>query len=345
MKVHEAMKLHDPDEGEYDASDDVIGHALGLVDTTMPAGLASFSISAEQAQLKAEIARLRTRLDMLLDDGMEPRGTAQLRPPGDLGRRTLERIRDREAVSLEFREPMQYKPRWRPADLAVAAAVFIAAFVGSLPVLKNGKAMAANLGCSTNLFQIWRALEQYSTAYNSYPNATAQNSRLPLGATYSLLLHTGHLDHSAHVTCPGCSSRIRAGELPHWKQLENQPDATIDGISVMMAEIYALHPGLRGHGGLRHLERAMIESMRAVIPLAGDAPPQSNRGVGSGNSPSHGGYGQNVIFADGHATFFRSRTIRQLDRDVYSSRLGNGSVAADPYDSILVPAAHCPKPD
>lgn len=329
MKVHEAMKLHDPDESEDDALDDLIGHALGLVETAMPLTL---------TEREHRIARLRSSLDMLLDDGLESREQNELLPRVDLSRRTLERIHEREALSLEFREPLKYRPRWRAADLAVAAAVLLAAFLSSVTALKDGKAVAANLACSANLAQIWKGFEQYSTVYNVYPNATAENRQLPIGATLSLILHTGHLDASVPLTCPGCSSRLSAGELPHWNQLREQSETAIHNFSALITDVYALHPGLKGQTGIKHLERSMIDAMRSMIPLVGDRPPISDRRVVNGNSPAHGGYGQNVIFADGHATFFRSRSMRSLDSDIYANRHGHCSAAIDPFDLILIPA-------
>ncbi len=337
MKVHEAMKLHDPNESEDDALDDLIGHALGLIES--PGAMTLMNDRDDR------IARMRSRLDLLLNDGLESREQDALKPPPDLSLRTLDRIRNREAVSLEFREPLKYQPRWRPADLAVAAAVLFAAFLSSVTALKDGKAVAANLACSANLAQIWKGFEQYSTVFNAYPNASVENSRLPVGATLALMRHTGHLDSSVPLTCPGCSSRVSAGELPHWNQLREQSESAIHEFSSMLANVYALHPGLKGHAGVRHLERSMIDAMRSVVPLAGDAPPLTDHRVVSGNSPAHGGYGQNVIFADGHSTFIRSRSLRSIDKDIYANRHGDCSAAVDPFDMILVPAAIIPNSD
>ena len=76
--------------------------------------------------------------------------------------------------------------------------------------------------------------------------------------------------------------------------------------------------------------------------MAGDRPPVNGRmTLVQGNSPSHGGFGQNVVFADGHIAFIRGRGIRSLDRDIYSNRLGHCDAALDPFDIILVPAGAC----
>jgi len=77
-----------------------------------------------------------------------------------------------------------------------------------------------------------------------------------------------------------------------------------------------------------------------MIPMAGDCPPMdASFRVQSGNSPMHGGHGQNVIFADGHVIFTRSRSLGQIDSDVYANRNGHMSAGIDDNDMILVPGA------
>jgi len=331
------------DSIEDDAVDDLIGHALGLIEFSPQRYFADTgSRSSESRPCPERVARTRSQIGLLLNDGCEPHGSEPISPPDDLRQRTLNRIRDHQAVTLEFREPFVEKPRWRLADVAVAASVLCAAFLGSLPALKNGKATAANLACSSNLSQIWQGVEQYATTFNVYPNATVENRRLPIGATLALMRHTGHLPESVPLTCPGCSSRLQARELPHWNQLSEQSEQLLREFSAMMAEVYAMHPGLKGQVGLRYLDSSMIDSVKSVIPMAGDRPPVNGRmTLVQGNSPSHGGFGQNVVFADGHIAFIRGRGIRSLDRDIYSNRLGHCDAALDPFDIILVPAGAC----
>ncbi|MBI1325286.1 hypothetical protein GC170_19150 [bacterium] len=331
------------DSIEDDAVDDIIGHALGLIDFRPQRYFVETDAGSNDPRPCPErVARTRSQIGLLLNDGCEPHGSEPIRPPDDLRQRTLNRIREQKAMTLEFREPFVEKPRWRLADVAVAASVLCAAFLGSLPALKNGKATAANLACSSNLTQIWQGVEQYATTFNVYPNATVENRRLPIGATLALMRHTGHLPESVPLTCPGCSSRLQARELPHWNQLNQQSEQLLRDFSAMMAEVYAMHPGLKGQVGVRYLDRSMIESVKSVIPMAGDRPPVNGRTpLLQGNSPWHGGFGQNVIFADGHSAFIRGRSIRSLDRDIYSNRQGHCDAALDPFDIILVPAGAC----
>jgi hypothetical protein len=343
--MDKAMKRNDPTED--DAIDDLIGHAMGLVD---PPKVRLFAASESPDYVPSicpeRLSGVRANLSKLLDDGYEPCCSTRLSPPVDLMKRTCARIREHDHIVLEFREEPAHQPHWRVADFAVAAAVLFAAFLGSLPALKNNRSTMANLACSSNLAQIWKGVEQYSTTFNVYPNATAQNQRLPVGATLALLRHTGHLDDLVLLTCPGCSSTVKAHQLPQWQHLQNDPDALLRDFATMMSEVYAMHPGIQGQLGVEYLERSMLDPVRAMVPLLGDRPPMQNgQCSGYGNSPSHGGFGQNIIFADGHSLFIRGRSIRSVDNDIYVNRHGRSGAAVDPLDIILVPAGSYPNSD
>ena len=45
-----------------------------------------------------------------------------------------------------------------------------------------------------------------------------------------------------------------------------------------------------------------------------------------------------MIFADGHALFINSRSIKGVDQDVYNNRQGRAEAGADVMDIILMPA-------
>ena len=317
--------------------DDVIGLALGLFDDASPADFADFPESSEVSTIDPERVRLlRFRVAFLLDDEADD---DPFRPSFDLVSRTQERIRTYESYQAEMQEPLEYRPRWRVADLAVAAAVLFAVFLGSLPALKKGQIASANLACSANLAQIWKGVELYADTFQAYPNAATHDRSLPVGAVLSLLRHTGHLSDSVPLTCPGCSRQVLASELPQWNQLRERRDEHIRDLVAKMSDVYALHPGLRSGDRAMHLEPTMIRRMRSMVPMLGDRPPMTDSfRVLPGNSHAHGGYGQNVIFADGHIIFLRGRSIRHLDSDVYANRFGECDVPIEPTDALLVPA-------
>ena len=330
-----------------DETEDLIGIALGLLDDEPLRGFLQIHspLPDEVSEARSlKVDRIRQNLYLLLDDGLDDESADAFEPPSGLLDRTRSRIKDYEQINDELREPLIFKPRWRAADIAVAASVFFAFVLGSIPALQRAQFTSANLACSSNLLQLWRGMEQYSTSYNMYANAAVHDNRLPVGATISLLLHSGHLDKTVPLTCPSCPDEVCVGELPSWQELRNFTEELDLKFTSLLAEAYAIHPGVAGTQGVRHLERSKVDPFRAILPLVADRPTYNSKfQVQAGNSPTHGGYGQNVIFADGHTSFIRNRQVGKLDNDLYTNRDGNAAVATDPLDMILVPAAtHLP---
>jgi hypothetical protein len=326
---------------DVEQPDDLIGMALGLLDEPPPVRL--FAETSPEDEISEEtlarVALIRQSLDLLMDDGLDE-DDAELAPPPDLKARAVARLQAFKAEGAAHHEPLILHSRWRWADVAVAASVLFAMFLGVVPAVQRSQFAQANLACTANLLQLWRGTEQYSNTYNVYPTAVAHDPRLPVGSVASLLRQTGHLDADAPLTCPGCRDEVRAGELPHWNEVCNFTEQVEERLSALLAEAYAFHPGLSGPGGrVRHLARSTLDPLRSVVPMVADRPPvDSHFKVQQGNSPAHGGHGQNVIFADGHALFISSRSIRGVDQDVYNNRQGRAEAGADVMDIILMPA-------
>ena len=243
---------------------DLIGMALGLLDEPPPVRL--FAETAPEDEISEEtlarVALLRQSLDLLLDDGLDD-DDSELAPPSDLKERALARVQAYKAEGARNHEPLILHSRWRWADVAVAASVLFAMFLGVVPALQRSQFAQANLACTANLLQLWRGTEQYSNTYNVYPTAIAQDSRLPVGSVASLLMMTGHLDPDTPVTCPGCRDEVRAGHLPHWNEVCEFSEQVEHRLANLLAEAYAFHPGLSGPGGrVRHLARSAVDPLR-----------------------------------------------------------------------------------
>ena len=324
-----------------DNTPDLIGMALGLLDEPPPVRLYLDDAANEEIseETLARMAMIRQGIDFLMDDGLDE-DDADLAPPSDLKERALARVRAYKEAGQAHHEPLILHSRWRWADVAVAASVLFAMFLGVVPAVQRSQFAEANLACTSNLLQLFRGMEQYSTTYNVYPTAVAHDSRLPVGSVASLLQTTGHLDADTPLTCPACHEEVRASHLPKWNEVCEFTEQVEQRLSNLLAEAYAFHPGVSGPGGgVRHLTRAAVDPLRSVVPMVADRPPvDTHFKVQQGNSPSHGGYGQNVIFADGHALFINSRSIKGVDQDVYNNRQGRAEAGADVMDIILMPA-------
>ena len=69
-----------------------------------------------------------------------------------------------------------------------------------------------------------------------------------------------------------------------------------------------------------------------------DRPP---RDQGLGNSPNHGGAGQNVLFQDGSVRFITNRSLN-FDDDIFRNKAGKIEAGTDANDAVLGPSAVIP---
>jgi prepilin-type processing-associated H-X9-DG protein len=162
---------------------------------------------------------------------------------------------------------------------------------------------------------------------------------MPAGAMLVLMRHTGHLSDSVPLTCPGCDQQVQAHQLPAWTDIEKEFALHSQKLESTLKDAYAVHPGLGGPTGMKHLNRSLAERLRSHVPIFGDHPAPTNFWAQLHlNSDSHGGHGQNVIFADGHVEFSKSRRFHSRQDDIYTNHQGNVSPPSSPDDMMLVPA-------
>jgi prepilin-type processing-associated H-X9-DG protein len=304
---------------------DAIGLRLGLFDDA--------NRLDDETASAAGLNKIKQGLFLLSDDGLE------LQPPPRLAEKTLAKIQRRATLQEHFRETVIPRQKWRFSDIAVAASIMFAMFLGSFPALNRAKFTASNLACSSNLAQLWQGAELYSKTFNAYPSAVAQNQQMPAGAMLVLMRHTGHLSDSVPLTCPGCDQQVQAHQLPNWTDIEKDFALHSQKLESALKDAYAVHPGLGGPTGMKHLNRSLAERLQSHVPIFGDHPAPTNFWAQLHlNSDSHGGHGQNVIFADGHVEFSKSRRFHSRHDDIYTNHQGNVSPPSSPDDMMLVPA-------
>ncbi len=282
---------------------------------------------ADDPELAEKVARLGRSVSSLVDDGEE------IEPPSDLAENTLAlvaRRRQRPAI-LDF-VPTRVPFRWQ--DVAVAATVLIASLATlGVPLLRS-RARMAQAACAFNLGRLGVGLSKYAATNGSYPLVEAS---LPAGA-YGVMLHEAHdLPDPSVLQCP-CTGkdqvRKNLPDIQHFREMACDSPAAC---RTLVEGHYAYHVGYRDRSGKLS---AVPDAADSHLPIAADDPPHSDDGVMLvGNSPNHGGAGQNVLYGDGHVAWKRTRWVSDQDKDLYLNEADRPAPGLHPADSALIPSA------
>ena len=313
-------------------ADELLDLALGRAE---PPGCDTLELRiADDPEAARTLDRLRRRLDLLLDDGLD-----DLEPPRGLASRTLARV----AAAPPRRNLLEFAPvrvpfRW--TDVAVAAGIFAAGVLTLLPAFQRGKAQVEQAACTYNLQQLGYALRLYSNAHGAYPYVKADDPS-PRAGAFAVLLHdVGLLDKPEDLDCPANGTRRMPAALPHYRDL-CRAESQAAGCPPCLHHIdYAYSLGYEhgpGRPGPAPAERSGVP--QHTIPLLADRPADDAHGrILPGNSLNHAGHGQNVLFGDGHVSWHPDRRLNPLDADMYANDRHTTGPGLSPHDAVLVPA-------
>ncbi len=286
--------------------------------------------------LADRLDRLRRAVATLVDDGED------LDPPPGLAGRTLAFVADRAAApaTIEF-APRRLPFRW--TDAAVAAGILLAGLITLVPAVVRQRQRMAQAGCSNNLLQVGQALNQYADAHGVYPYAAPDSPGSYVGSFGNLLQDAGYLPDGAALSCPTTTrpANLRPANLPAFREICEQERRQPGSGRAAIATDYAYHLGYRDGRG-RPGPVSARNGNSPYVPILADAPPhrEEPRGAGQilvGNSPSHGGGGQNVLFSDLHAAWRRNRWISDQDHDLYLNEQDRPVAGLHSGDSVLAP--------
>ena len=293
--------------------------------------LAEHEISGHPA-LAERVERLRTAVERLLDDGLDP-----IVPPAGLSRRTMHLV----AESRRRRRPLSdYLPvvvpfRW--ADVAVAASIFLAGLLTLIPAAYRGKMQRSQLGCVFNLQQLGLGLGQYANMHQSFPYAPPECPAAHSGA-FAFMLHDAKLlPDCAALDCPcdGPSETPPPSEdFPALCEIQKKfPER----YARMVVWDYAYHIGYRRGSGR---PAPTIVDHSAHVPILADRPGHDGRHrILEGNSPNHGGWGQNVLYTDGHVRWHQTRSLGPHDPDMFLNADRLPAPGVNAIDSTLLPGS------
>jgi hypothetical protein len=227
---------------------------------------------------------------------------------------------------------------FRGADLAVAASIFLAGVLTLLPAIQRSRERMSQAGCVFNLQQLGNSLAQYASLHPFLPYPPSHRSDGAPSGTFASILHdAGVLNDPALLHCPGNAACSHLGrELVSFDQSEHIRRTDPTRYERMLCWDYAYNVGYRHSSGnsgpleFRHSSR---------IPVLADQPNHvDSLRIRDGNSPNHGGRGQNVLYGDGSVDWFRTRKVGPNDPDLYlnNERLPRPGVHVQ--DSVLVPS-------
>lgn len=305
-----------------------LGYLLNALDADEQATVEREARNDPEAARRLEL--LRQAVEPLAADAEQPR------PPADLVLRTLARVAEARCRELPRAPAASTKPSafryrsWRRIDVLVAAGLLIA--VASLAVPVGNRFIQRNhvRSCQDNLRQLHGALVSYTDLNEGeFPFLDPDHPRKNFAGMYVVRLNEHGLLTGLHsVTCPAngrrATSALRADDLVALSPEEfEQAIVRIGGCYAYSLGYIDAEDGR--HRGLRR------DETHSPLPIMADKPPES----GWGNSPNHGGSGQNVLFVDGHVQFTPARAVGVQNDDIYVNKMNKVAPGVDRWDSVL----------
>jgi prepilin-type processing-associated H-X9-DG protein len=324
--------------------ENLVGYLLKALDADTERDVEGFLRTHPEERNRLEL--LRRALAPLASD-------ADVEAPAGLWVRTLARVAEHQCRKLPAapeEPPAQAvaptRRGWRWIDVAVAAGIFVCAVSLGLPGIKKLWERHQIYACQNNLRLFGNALTDYSDLHDgALPKVEAQGVRSRAGMVVPVLHDAGVLSPEVTVTCSAQPSRHPSDlSVADLEMIQKQRPQEFDDLARSLSGCYAYTLGYFLGGHLEGVRR----DADGRLPIMADRPPFLPTGVrATGNSPNHGGRGQNVLYLDG-SVFFRTDRAVGLDRDdIYLNQDNCLAAGLNPTDSVLGPswATPCPGDD
>jgi prepilin-type processing-associated H-X9-DG protein len=263
-------------------------------------------------------------------------------PPAGLWVRTLARVAEYRCSTLPAapvipaaRSPAPTRGRWRWIDLAVAAAIFLCIGLLIPPGISYLRYRHDIVACQNNLRAFYIPLREYSERHNGdFPNVAVAAPRDRAGMFIPILNQEGLLGNDVSVFCPSIGRSHPPDHRP-LDEVERLDPAVFDRFAPTFAGFYAYSLGYHDDSGYHGVRLDPGQPNYQFQPILADRPPVGVDQGDPGNSPNHGGQGQNVLYIDGHCSFWTKRTVGVGADDIYLNYDNQVAAGKNWRDAVL----------
>lgn len=262
-----------------------------------------------------------------------------IEPPVGLWVRTLACIAEHRTQTLPpVPEPVILRATpatgrtwWRRADVLVAAGLLLCVSALLPPGINHLRFRSDRLACENNLKQFYLALSGYGDRHGGQlPNVSEVSApRRVAGMVVPVLMQEMNGKAPAlNVACP--TQTVRTPRYPPLEQFPAMNKDDFERFADEMLGSYAYTLGYRdGDRYVGHRADA------AHLPIMADRPPLGVENGIAGNSPNHGGKGQNVLYGGGNVRFLADRFVGQPQDDIYANERGRVQAGVRANDAVL----------
>ncbi len=312
--------------------ENLIGYLLNALDPLTQRQVEAYL--ADHADARARLELLRQALEPLAADA----GLAEAPPPG-LAERTLRHVAEanREFPQAPAAAQRSFGPPrtpWRRADVLVAALVLLGFVSTALPWVVQLRRIGRSddnpvhrIECQENLRKFHEAMMVYHDRNGRFPNVDRiTGPRKAAGLLVPYLIDQGCLPATVNVQCPAAGGNAATP----WTlaQLQDMGREEFEHSARHLNPGYAYSLGYLENG--KCLSVSLQDKPGYIKPLMADCPgPDATKG----NSPNHGGKGQNVLYVDGSVKFC---TTRAPDGDdFYVNKIKKVGTGFNQADDVL----------
>jgi hypothetical protein len=325
--------------------ENLIGYVLKALDPDTEREVEAYLQAHPEAEHHVEV--LRQALEPLEADRADPE------PPAGLRIRTLARIAEYhcQELSRSRHEPVATTapplPRaailsigwWRRADVLVAASLLLLMVPLCLSGIGYIRHRSAITACQDNMRQMFMIFSQYSDRHGgALPKVELTPPRNFAGVYWPIVYGELATPTDVSTGCPANGRRqplaVTARQLD---ELYGSDPVALAELEAQLGGCYAYTLGYRDHEGQLCGLRRIPGQENDSLPILADKPPFDRPELVSleGNSPNHGGFGQNVLYMRGNVGYFTRRQVGPNGDDIYLNMDRALEAGKDRFDSVL----------